>query len=54
MTANVADGFRVVVHAPEIIPAGHGGEVPSSGRIYQAVAGKVKFANDFRARSETT
>jgi hypothetical protein len=49
MTANVADGFRVVVHAPEIIPAGHGGEGAVERQDFQAVAGKVKFANDFRA-----
>ena len=47
MTANVADGFGVVVYAPEVIAARHGRERAVERKNFQAVARKVEFTNDF-------
>jgi len=49
VAANVADGFGVVVDAPEVVAAGHRREGAVEREDFQAVARKIKFANDFRA-----
>src|SRR5260370_42492240 len=49
MAANVADGFGVVVHAPEVVAAGHRREGAVEGEDFQAVARKIEFTDDFGA-----
>jgi hypothetical protein len=39
----------MIVHAPEIIAAGHGSEGAVEGKNFEAVAGEIEFANDFGA-----
>ena len=41
--------LAVIVHAPEIIPAGHGSERTVEGQNFKAAAGKVEVANNLRA-----
>src|SRR5229473_8605734 len=50
VAANVADGFGVVVHAPEVVAAGHGREGAVEREDFQAVAREIEFADDFRAK----
>ena len=40
--------LAVVVHAPQVIAAGHGRERAVEGKNLQAVAGKIEVANNFR------
>src|SRR5580704_7504181 len=40
----------MVVHAPEGIPIGHGRERTIERKNFEAVARKLKLANDFRAK----
>src|SRR5581483_4706099 len=52
VNAGVAGDFAmrlaVVVHAPEIVAAGHRRERSVEGKDFEAVAGKIEVANDFR------
>ncbi len=50
MAANIADGFGVVVHAPEVVAVGHGREGAVEREDFEAVTRKIEFANDFRAK----
>ncbi len=50
MAADVADGFRVIVHAPEVVAAGHGGKGAVKRKNLEAVARKIEFADDFGAK----
>ena len=40
--------LAVVVHAPQVIAAGHGSKCAIERKNFQAVAGKIEVANDFR------
>ena len=48
MARDLAVRLAVVVHAPEIVAVGHGREGAVERQNFQAVAGKVEVANDFR------
>ncbi len=50
VAANFALGARVVVHAPEIVAVEHRRERAVERKNFEAMARKVEFANDFRAK----
>src|SRR5580692_10942684 len=50
MAANFALRARVVVHAPEVVAVGHGRERAIQRKYFEAMAWKVQFANNFRAK----
>jgi len=50
MAADVANGFSVVVDAPEVVATGHGREGAVERKNLQAVAREIEFTNDFRAQ----
>src|SRR5437016_10629212 len=50
MAADVADGLGVVVHAPEVVAAGHGGKGAIKRKNLEAVAREIEFADDFGAK----
>src|SRR5207247_1869948 len=50
MSADVADGFGVVVYAPQVIAAGHGRKRAVEWEDFQAVARKIEFTNDLGAK----
>ena len=47
VAANVADGFGVVVHAPEVVTTGHGRERAIEGQNFQTVTREIEFTDDF-------
>jgi hypothetical protein len=48
MAADFADGFGVIVHAPEVVTARHRGEGAVEREDFEAVAGQIEFPDDFR------
>jgi len=50
VAADIADGFGVVVHAPEVVAAGHGREGSVERENFQAVAREIEFTDDFGAK----
>ena len=48
VAGDLAMSFAVVVHAPEVVAAGHGGERAVERKDFEAVARKVEVADDFR------
>src|SRR5437762_11603860 len=49
MSTNVADGFGVIVYAPQVIAVGHGRKCAVEREDFQAVMRKIEFANDLGA-----
>src|SRR5580704_7277206 len=49
VTANIADGFGVIVNAPEVVAAGHGRKSAVERKNFEAVTREIEFTNDFRA-----
>src|SRR5258708_35381566 len=49
MPRNFAPRLRMIVHAPEIIAAGHWRERAVEGKDLQTVPRQIEFANDFGA-----
>ncbi len=47
---DLAMRFAVIVHPPQIVAAGHGRERAVERQDFQAMAGKVEIANDFRTQ----
>src|SRR5713101_8906798 len=50
VAANVADGFGVIVHAPQIVAVRHRSKSAVERKNLQTVAREIKFTNDFRAK----
>src|SRR5450432_1077086 len=50
VAANFADGFGVVVHAPEVIAVGHGRKGAVERQNFETVSWKVELADDFRTQ----
>ena len=50
MARNFAMGTAVIVHAPEVVAAGHGREGAVERQDFEAVAREVEVADDFRAQ----
>ncbi len=48
VAGNLAVSFAMVVHAPEVIAAGHGREGAVEREDFEAVARKIEIANDLR------
>ena len=48
VAGNLAVRLAMIVHAPQIISAGHGRERAVERKNFQAVAGKIEVANNFR------
>ena len=48
VAGDLAVSLAVVVHAPEIIAAGHGGERAVERKNFEAVAREIEVADDFR------
>ena len=46
MSTNVADGFGVIVYAPQVIAVGHGRKCAVEREDFQTVTRKIEFAND--------
>ena len=49
VAANFALGFGVVVDAPEVVAIEHGGKGTVERKDFEAVVGKIQFADDFGA-----
>jgi hypothetical protein len=45
-----ATGFGVIVDAPEVITVGHGRESAVERKNFEAVAGEIEVANNFRTK----
>ncbi len=50
VAGDLAVGFTVVVHAPEVIAAGHGSESAVEREDFQAVAREIEVADNFRSQ----
>src|SRR6185295_1113581 len=50
MTRDLAAGFRVIVHAPEVVAAGHWGERAVERQNFETMPRQIEFANDLRAQ----
>jgi hypothetical protein len=48
VAGDFAVSFAVVVHAPQVITAGHGGEGAVERENFEAVAREVEVADNFR------
>jgi hypothetical protein len=48
VAGNLAVSFAVVVHAPQVIAAGHGSEWSVERKNFQAVTREIEIADDFR------
>src|SRR5277367_4202042 len=50
VAANLADGFRAIVHAPEVVAVRHGRKGAVERQDFQAMAGQIQLADNFRAQ----